>query len=215
MSHQPLIEAVLEQDMHVLFVAKPGDHKYLYEWLNAYPSLPTTEYTDEKGKVHQFRWQNQVPLNGRDDAIKVNYVEYQQINNGKVTYKGSWVTDIEVTEENIIELAKAGRCRWKIENECFNSLKTQGYEITHNYGHGQAHLSYNMYLLTLLAFFYHQIFELTDGIYQQCRKAYGSKRHLWENFRVTIRFLLFDSWEALMDNLLSDPDVTEEAYYWP
>ena len=29
MSHQPMIEEVLEQGMHYLFVAKPGDHTYL------------------------------------------------------------------------------------------------------------------------------------------------------------------------------------------
>lgn len=207
MSRQSIISAALEQDMSVLFVAKPGDHKYLYEWLDTYSALPSTEYIDAKGKCHRFRWQNQVPLHGQDNAIDVNYVEYQQINaNGKMTYKGSWVTDIEVTEGNVIALAKAGRCRWKIENECFNSLKNQGYALEHNYGHGEANLSYNMYLLTLLAFFYHQIFELTDGPYQACRKAYGSKRHLWENFRVTIRIVVLESWEQLMDMLLNEDD---------
>jgi hypothetical protein len=181
MSHQPLIETVLEYDMHYLFVAKPGDHKYLFEWLNAYPALPTCEYTDEKGCIHSFRWQNKVPLHGDEKAIDVNYVEYQQIKKGKVTFKNSWVTDIAITRENVIHLAKAGRCRWKIENECFNSLKNQGYHIEHNYGHGTENMSYNMYLLTLLAFFFHQIFELTDGMYQACRKSYGSKRHLLRN----------------------------------
>ena len=28
-----------------------------------------------------------------------------------------------------------------------------------------------MYLLTLLAFTFHQVFELTDGMYQACREA--------------------------------------------
>ncbi|PAJ67523.1 hypothetical protein CJF42_26430, partial [Pseudoalteromonas sp. NBT06-2] len=120
------------------------------EWLNDYPELPTTEYTDKKGCIHRFRWQNKVPLHGGANAIEVNYIEYQQIKAGAVTYKNSWVTDIEVTKENIIDLAKAGRCRWKIENECFNTLKNQGYHIEHNYGHGSENLSYNMYLLTLL-----------------------------------------------------------------
>jgi hypothetical protein len=45
-------------------------------------------------------------------------------------------------------MTKAGRCRWKIENECFNTLKNQGYHLEHNYGHGQKNLSYNMYLFT-------------------------------------------------------------------
>jgi hypothetical protein len=50
-----------------------------------------------------------------------------------------------------------------------------------------------MYVLTLLAFYFHQIFELTDKQFQAFRVAYGSKQQLWENLRVTVRFLLFDS----------------------
>ncbi|MDQ7048352.1 MAG: hypothetical protein Q9M92_01965 [Enterobacterales bacterium] len=34
MSHQPLIEKVLDNNMHYIFVCKPGDHQYLFEWLN-------------------------------------------------------------------------------------------------------------------------------------------------------------------------------------
>ena len=206
MSHQPLIEAALADDMHYLFVAKPGDHKYMFEWISAFNSLPSHEYTDEKGRLHRFTWKNKIPLNGKEDAVEVSYIEYQQIKEGKITFKNSWVTDIEITQENAVRLAKAGRCRWKIENECFNSLKNQGYNLEHNYGHGKENLSYNMYLLTLLAFFFHQIFELTDGVYQACRVSYGSKQHLWENFRSTIRMVIIDSWDDLMDLLLNEDD---------
>ena len=43
-----------------------------------------------------------------------------------VAYQNSWVTDLEVTEAVVATLVKGGRCRWKIENECFNTLKNQG-----------------------------------------------------------------------------------------
>jgi len=209
MSHQPMIKVTLENGMHYLFVAKPGDHKYLVQWLKAYESLPTTEYVDDKGRTHIFTWQNDVPLHGGEKAIQVNWFQYQLKNKqGKITYTNSWVTDIEITQTNVERLTKAGRCRWKIENECFNTLKNQGYHLEHNYGHGKKNLSYNMYLLTLLAFFFHQIFELTDGVYQACRVSFGSKSHLWENFRSTIRMLVVDDWAHLMD-LLLNPDKYE------
>jgi len=38
-------------------------------------------------------------------------------------------------------VVKGGRCRWKIENETFNTLKNQGYHFEHNYGHGEKNLS--------------------------------------------------------------------------
>jgi hypothetical protein len=215
-SHQPMIEETLKQGMHYLYVAKPDDHTYMMEWIDAYQALPNYQYKDEKGRTHHYRWQNRLPLNGKTDTVEVNWLEYRLTNKqGKVTFKNSWVTDVDVTRDNVKTLVDAGRCRWKIENECFNTLKNQGYHLKHNYGHGKKYLSDNLYILTLLAFYFHQIFELTDKQYQACRVAYGSKKQLWENLRVTVRFLLFDSWEDLLDNLLSNPDPSEEYRYKP
>ena len=202
-SHQPLIEATLAQGMSYLFVAKPLDHKYMFEWIDTYKEIPAFKYQDELGRTHHYQWQNKIPLSGRVDAIDTNYIEYKLENkSGKITYKNSWVTDIDIKQENVIEIVNAGRCRWKIENECFNTLKNQGYNISHNYGHGTENLSYNMYLLTLLAFSFHQVFELTDGVYQECRKNSGSKRYMWEKFRSAIRHFNIYSWDTLMDFIL-------------
>jgi len=104
------------------------------------------------------------------------------------------------------ELVRIGRCRWKIENEVFNTLKNQGYHIEHNYGHGKNHLSMNFFLLNLLAFFMHQIFELTDRLYQQCRKTLGSKKELWNNLRGVIRVLIFPDWETLLRRVANPDD---------
>ena len=76
MSNQPLIEATLAGDMHYLFVAKPDNHKYLVEWLSAYDVLPTTEWTDGKGNRHFYSWKNDVPLNGNEKTLKVNWFQY-------------------------------------------------------------------------------------------------------------------------------------------
>ncbi|MDQ7048294.1 MAG: hypothetical protein Q9M92_01640 [Enterobacterales bacterium] len=207
MSHQPLIEKVLDNNMHYIFVCKPGDHQYLFEWLNDFPELPCLEIKDTKGRTHQYRWKNKVPLHGQEDAVEVNYFEYKIINEkGKETSTNSWVTDVKINKKNIIKMAKAGRCRWKIENECFNTLKNQGYCIEHNYGHGKHYLNYNLYLITLLAFYFHQIFELTDKVYQGCRKKFGSKRHLWEKLRGAIYFFIFSSWETLLTYLLEEQE---------
>ena len=193
--------------MHYILVCKPGDHKYLYEWLDDFPELPSLEIVDDKGRTHRYRWQNSVPLHGQVNAIKVNFFEHSIINKqGKTTSTNSWVTDINITADNVVKMTMAGRCRWKIENECFNTLKNQGYHIEHNYGHGKQYLSYNMYLLTLLAFYFHQIFELTDGAYQACRKKFGSKRNLWEKLRGAIGFFIFESWERLIGFLLEPDD---------
>jgi len=128
------------------------------------------------------------------------------LGNEKVTATHSWITDLTVTEKNVEKLVKGGRSRWKIENECFNTLKNQGYYLEHNYGHGEKNLSYNFYLLTLLAFYFHQIFELTDKLYKANRAKFGSKVHMWETLRTYIKILVFETWESLLKFALKPGD---------
>ena len=211
-SKQPFIVCLREEGMNFILVAKPDDHKIMMEWISEQRQLGEVKIKridDEKGRTHVYEWINQVPLNGNEDFILVNFFSYQiltpdeKTGEKKVTFKYSWVTDFEVTSRNVEELVRAGRCRWKIENECFNTLKNQGYHISHNYGHGTKNLSFNFLLLTLLAFFCHQIAELTDGLYQECRKKLGSKVELWGNVRTCLRIFIFDSWEFLFKFVLN------------
>jgi hypothetical protein len=46
-----------------------------------------------------------------------------------------------LTDENVAQIVLAGRTRWKVENENNNTLKTKGYNLEHNFGHGKQHLS--------------------------------------------------------------------------
>jgi hypothetical protein len=199
-SKQPIFELIFSLGMHGIFVAKEEDHKPLFEWVNEQKQLGEVKTFEivEKNRRHRYEWINQVPLNGRKDSLLVNFFRYQIIVNGKATYKSAWVTDLQLTKENIVTMVKAARARWKIENECFNTLKNQGYHIEHNFGHGSKNLSFNFFLFNLLAFFIHQILELTDGLFQRCRKLYATKKHIWETLRVLFGFFVFESWEKLL-----------------
>ena len=148
-SKQPMIEHVLKNNMHYIFVAKPSDHTYLMEWLDPYPALHKYSTKDIKGTRYVYEWMNEVPLNAADENFRVNFFRFKLIKTDKqgkekITYQNSWVTDLTVTQNNIVTLVRGGRCRWKIENECFNTLKNQGYNIEHNYGHGQKNLCFKV-----------------------------------------------------------------------
>jgi hypothetical protein len=187
--------------MRYVLVAKEEDHKILMEYVEgarALKEMSRLEGKDTRGRLHVYEWINGVPLNGNADSPFVNYFSYELYDKGKRTYHNAWVTDFPVDEKNVEELVRIGRCRWKIENETFNTLKNQGYHIEHNFGHGAVHLSFNFFLLNLLAFFMHQIFELTDGLYHACRMKLGSKRNLWENLRVSMRILIFPDWQTML-----------------
>jgi hypothetical protein len=209
-SNQPFIDELKTANMSFILVAKPTDHKVLFEWVNELIQLGaggSLQFGDEKGRRHRYQWVNQVPLNGTKDADLVNFFQYQLVAaTGKVTYKNSWVTDIEVDENNVVNLVKGGRARWKIENETFNTLKNQGYHIEHNFGHGQQHLSMIFFVLNLLAFYIHQILELTDRLYHTLRYTkFTSRKEYWNQLRCTIRILIFPRWESLL-NFILDPE---------
>jgi hypothetical protein len=209
-SNQPFVDALKAQRMSYILVAKPTDHKVLFEWVAELSGLGEEgrlELADAKGRKHRYRWINAVPLNGSKDADQVNFFEYWLQKDGKWTYHNSWVTDMAVSRSNVVDLVKAGRARWKIENETFNTLKNQGYHIEHNFGHGQCHLSMNFFTLNLLAFYLHQIFELCDAPYQRCRAKFTSRKEYWNHLRVAIRLLLFRDFYHLLGFVTEPPEI--------
>lgn len=209
-SNQPFIDVLKDHGMSFILVAKSTDHKILFEWVEELDGLDGVEHMelrDEKGRRHHYRWVNQVPLNGTQDADHINFFEYWLKVGQKVTYHNSWVTDQSVSKQNIVELVKAGRARWKIENETFNTLKNQGYHLEHNFGHGSKHLSNNFFILNLLAFFIHQTLELCDKGYQYCRSKFSSRKEYWNNLRGAIRLMLFRDFDHLLRNMADPPEI--------
>ncbi len=210
-SKQPTIEAILSLGMRYVFVAKPDDHKTLMEWVNEQRLLKEVvhmEAKDRKGRTHIYEWVNNVPLNDNRKTVMVNYFEYWIKDGNRIAYHNSWVTDFCVDDENVEELVRIGRSRWMIENEVFNTVKNHGYHIEHNYGHGKKNLSFNFFILNMLAFFMHQIFELTDSLYRWLRKKLGSKKNLWDHFRVYCHALTYPSWETLLRSIAEDYGYT-------
>ncbi len=126
-SKQPFIESVLANRMHYILVAKPSDHKTLMRNIESNNKLIKIEKENENGVRHIYEWLNEVELNQREDGIKVNYFRFQIIRTDKsgkekVTYRNSWITDLTIREENVEQLVKGGRCRWKIENDLSRSF---------------------------------------------------------------------------------------------
>ncbi len=52
---------------------------------------------------------------------------------------------------------RAGRARWRIENETSDTLKNRGDEFEHHFGHGERHLATVFAALTMLAFAIDQV----------------------------------------------------------
>lgn len=213
-AHEPFILDVRTLRMGLVLVAKPESHKELYEWVEDLDRIGQCvkgrweEGPLAKRRCFEYRIASQVPLT-QSGQVEVNFVEVWERNKqGKVIYHNAWVTDFEVTAENVATIVGIGRSRWKIENEQFNIQKNHGYELEHNYGHGERGLSLVFYLLNLLAFLAHQVLEMGDRLYGACR-AKESRRSLWNALRTYFRKLVFASWTAMLEFHLSDEPVLD------
>jgi hypothetical protein len=201
--HEPLMEELRAQRMRFVLVAKPTSHGTLFAQLDEREQRGECvrgtweEGTGRHRRSFEYRSVADIPLT-QSRAVRVNFLEvWERRPDGTVGYHNSWVTDFVVTPETVAPIVGIGRARWKIENEQFNVHKNHGYEVEHNYGHGQQTLSMIFYLLNLLAFVAHKLLEFGDRLYQQCR-AGESRRGLWTLFRSAFYLIEFDSWEALL-----------------
>ena len=142
------------------------------------------------------------PIRDGKDALEVNWLEIAiRDSKGKITYRNSFITDLPVDAGNVEDLAAAGRARWKIENETFNTLKTKGYHLEHNFGHGKNNLSAVLATLNLIAFAIHLAAELADATWKAAIDVAGSRAGFFNNLRALTAYLLFPSWESLLKTL--------------
>lgn len=208
-ANAPHIEVLKENDMHFILGVKPGDHVFLFEYVEqARQRGEMMDYECQvNGVIHRFQFLNDVPLNASNADVRVNFVEYWEID-GEKRRHFTWVVDLWVTEDNVVEIMRGGRARWKIENETFNTLKNQGYHFEHNYGHGYQNLSVVLACLMLLAFLVDQIQQLACSLFRAVLKKKGSRKRLWEHTRALFYSLSFDSMEDIYQALLYGYRVT-------
>ena len=157
-----------------------------------------------------------MPLRATDDAILVNWFSIEILNpKGKRTYSNSFVTDLAITPGTVAELAACGRARWKIENETFNVLKTNGYNLEHNFGHGKKTLASVLVTLNLLAFAFHTVCDRLEDLWIAAREAKRVRKRFFEHIRTITAYLVFPDWETLMTTLIkSKPPPEIEKQIW-
>ena len=205
-SNAPHLRDLHQANARFIIGVKPGDHAFLFNHLHdadeAGRTHHLTQVDPDTGIVHHFRWHHQVPLNESNPDVLVNVLEYWEFGpKGKRQYF-SWVTDLPLTPDTVYGVMRGGRARWKIENETFNTLKNQGYNLEHNYGHGDQNLSVVLALLMMLAFLVDQTQQLCCPVFQAAWKKLGAKRYLWEEIRNCFRVFSFNSMTEILEALV-------------
>lgn len=202
-SHVPFVEQLQQLRQHYVLGAKPSSHPTLLAAVAAAEGTDQSQagqWTEGSGvrqRTYTYRIVRHLPL-ALESPVRVNYVEvWEHTAKGELLYHNSWITDLDVDAANVAVVVQIGRTRWKIENEQFNVHKNHGYELTHNYGHGQQTLSMVFYLLNLLAYVTHVVLALGDRLYQRCRTQ-ESRRELWNALRTLLHAVLVESWGQLL-----------------
>src|SRR2546421_1377295 len=204
-SNAPHIETLHDHGCRYILGVKEGDHASLFTQVQAAEAAGRMTHDERHdraaGVVHRFRFVNDVPLNASRADVRVNFMEYWEIGKDMVQHF-SWVTNLRVSKRNVYQLMRGGRARWKIENETFNTLKNQGYNFEHNYGHGEQNLSVVLATIMMLAFLVDQTQQLCCALFQAVWEKLGSKRLLWERMRALFFDYALQSMRQLLEALL-------------
>lgn len=195
----PYIKLLLELGHNYILNAKEGNHETLFEDIKD----KCTTFTMKRGnKTFHFRFVNGVSLNNSHKDLKVNFLECIEVGQKGKKKTFTWVTNITITTENIYELMLAGRVRWRIENETFNTLKNQGYHFGHNYGHGSNNLSTVFASLMMLAFLIDQLQQLCNPLFQAALQKTRRKVNLWKVMYARLMHVLLNSWDDLWNSII-------------
>jgi hypothetical protein len=218
-SNQPFCALVLQQGCNFIFTCKPDSHATLYERLafwQATDAMATREVRHWNGRfteVTMVRYLNDVLLRSGHDALSVHWFEITVVNakTGEQLYHNSCITNHRLTADNVVAVAQSGRGRWKIENENNNVLKTKGYHLEHNFGHGKQYLAAFLLSLNLLAFLFHTVLEWSDPKYALLRQVLAKRQTFFHDIQALMRYMAFDHWDHLMEFMIRGLELESQC----
>jgi hypothetical protein len=216
---QPICELFLESGYNFLLVCKPDSHVALYEQVEVLSNLGLVEkvrlryWNGRYAEIHHYRFVNQVPLRRGENALQVNWCEISitREDSGRQRYHNTFITNHELKPENVVPIVRDGRARWKSENETNNVLKTKGYHLEHNFGHGEQYLANFLVTLNLLAFLLHTLLDMLDEQYHLLRTHLVVRKDFFNDLRALLRYMLFDNWNHLMRFMLTGLELIPDT----
>ncbi len=214
-SRQPYCLKLKDKKLHFILVCKPDSHPALYEmvdFLAANQVLDTYQKRHWNGnyaEIYTYRYANRLPLRGDQEAIEVNWCELTitREDSGEQLYQNAFITDFEVSETTVEAIVRDGRARWKVENENNNVLKTKGYHLEHNFGHGSQYLASLLLSLNLLAFLFHTVLDLVDEKYRLIRQALRTRQKFFQHIEALLCYIQFSNWDELFSFMYKGLDL--------
>ena len=197
----PHIKLLNKLKIRFIINVKPDGNKSLFDWVSKIKGTEVITKDKKKGITWAFTYYNGIPLNDTHPDLLVNLLICQETlaNGTKKTF--TWITDIKITESNAYDLMRGGKTRWKIENETFNTLKNQGYQFEHNFGHGKKNLNLVFTMLMFLDFTIDQLQQIGCHFFQEALNRWGSRAALWRKIKALFTTYYIDSWQDLFQSI--------------
>lgn len=204
-ANDPHILDLQKNDCSYILNVKPDSHKTLFaqvEGRRQRNQVDKWAYT-QAGITHKLEWTNNLPLSNASADTRVNFLQYQKIEKSGKKTTFTWVTDIKLNKSQVVSVMKAGRSRWKIENETFNTLKNLGYQFEHNFGHGDDHLSTVFAYLMLLAFYIDQLVQACSKEFQELEGLFKTRIKLWAAVKAVFQTQICNSMANIYSQIMA------------
>src|SRR5487761_697993 len=198
---QPVAKMAADNGGDFIFTCKESSHKSLYDFIDGaevsrHQERPRGRKTTD---TFRYRWIEAEPLREGKDAMLVNWISFEIVDaKGRVKYSSAWVTSLPISRNNVAEIVVCARARWKIENESFNVMKNHGYELEHNFGHGETFLAMTMAALNLLAFAWHTALDLLEPPRKAAREAAAKRTSFFAHILTLTAYVIFPSWQIFL-----------------
>lgn len=134
---------------------------------------------DKKGEAY-YNWTNNLDYQGHC----LNWVSYEKIyfNDTEKDYF-VYITNLEISRNNVQEIVESGRMRWNIEIHGFDHQKNHGYNLGHKFSRVSYPALKNYYQCMQLSHIIEQLALLSLPVASMLEKAATSIRQCWERIR--------------------------------
>ena len=157
------------------------------------------------GVYRRYRLARSVPLNESNPDVLVDFLDVWEPGSQGKSRRFTFILEsvLGLCRERAELWMQGGRSRWKIENEAFNTLKNQGYQFEHNFGHGYQNLSAVLAMLMMLAFLVDQTQQICCPQFAAAWEKCISKRALRERVREIFHQFQVRSMQEIYEAVLS------------
>jgi hypothetical protein len=186
--YQEFFDTCQQYQWHYIVTFKDGCLPSVWQEVESLHPLQPKNQRKEKRIVgtkvidSTYRWVTDIDYNSH----LVQWIECREILTEKektdIIKRFVYITNLKIDRQNARDIVTAGRLRWKIENEGFNTQKNQGYELKHKFARKDYRAMKNYYQCLQIAHIINQLLVLSIT-FQSLLTGKTTIKHIWKNLQ--------------------------------